>query len=68
MKDEEATNIHDSLNIPKVTEVPNHHKTCNIHEALDMYEFLNQPPSVDSQSSPTSPLPNESQAVPQGNC
>lgn len=51
MEDPETTNIHDSLNIHEAPEVPNSHKTCNIHEALDMYEFLNQPPSGDSQAS-----------------
>lgn len=62
MEDQEATNIHDSRNIHEAPEVPNSHKTCNIHEALDMYEFLNQPPSGDSQASP-SVLPNETQAA-----
>lgn len=66
MKDQEATNIHDSLNVHEAHEVPNSHKTCNKHEARDMYEFLNQPPSGDSQASPTSSLPNDIQAAPRG--
>ena len=56
---QEASNFHDSLNIHETPEAPNAHSAFSIHQALYIYEVLNQPPTGDSHSGPTSPLPNE---------
>lgn len=52
MKDQETSNILDSLNIHEAPLVPNSHNTFFIHEALNIYEVLNQTPIGDSHSGP----------------
>ena len=59
MKDQEAPNFRDSLNIHEAPEVPDANSAFSIHQALYIYELLNQPPAGGSHSGPTSPLPNE---------
>ena len=59
MKGREASNFHDSLNMHEAPEVPDAHSGFGVHQALYVYELLNQPPTGDSHSGPTSPLPNE---------
>lgn len=52
MKGQEISNILDSLNIHGASLVPNSHNTFFIHEALNIYEVLNQPSIGDSHSGP----------------
>lgn len=59
MKDQEAANIRDSLNIHEAPEVLNSYNTFIIHEALNIYEVLNQPPIGGSHYDPVSLLTNE---------